>query len=76
MPGDPTGGVTLVNNVVLTATLQGAVLGLSMSTGRISGGSRLPAASTVGCRWPAGRSIVPVGFAKPPTIWALRLPRT
>ena len=35
VPGDPTGGVTLVNNVVLTATLQGSIIGLSRSTGRI-----------------------------------------
>ena len=56
VPGDPTGGVTLVNNLVLTATLQGVVLGLSMSTGRILWRLRHPAESTGGCRWSAGRS--------------------
>ena len=74
VPGDPTGGVTLVNNVVLTATLQGAVLGLSMSTGRILWRLQAPGGID-GWMSVAGRTIiVPVGFAKPPTIWALRLP--
>ncbi len=76
VPGDPTGGVTLVNNVVLTATLQGAVLGLSMSTGRILWRLQAPGGID-GWMSVAGRTIiVPVGFAKPATIWALRLPRT
>jgi outer membrane protein assembly factor BamB len=74
VPGDPTGGVTLVNNLVLTATLQGAVLGLSMSTGRIVWRTQAPGGIN-GWMSVAGRTvIVPVGFAKPPTVWALRLP--
>jgi outer membrane protein assembly factor BamB len=74
VPGDPTGGVTLVNNMVLTATLQGTVLGLSMSTGRIVWHMQAPGGID-GWMSVAGRTIiVPVGFAKPPTIWALRLP--
>ena len=74
VPGDPTGGVTLVNNVVLTATLQGSIIGLSMSTGRILWTLAAPAGIN-GWLSVAGRYvIVPVGNAKPPTIWALRLP--
>jgi outer membrane protein assembly factor BamB len=75
VPGDPTGGVTLVNNVVLTATLQGSLLGLSMSTGRILWTMKAPGGIN-GWMSVSGRTIiVPVGDAKPPTIWALRLPR-
>ncbi|MGP0029436.1 MAG: PQQ-binding-like beta-propeller repeat protein [Acidimicrobiales bacterium] len=35
VPGDPTGGVTIVNNLVLTATYQGKVLALNRATGAI-----------------------------------------
>lgn len=74
IPGDPTGGTTLVNNVVLTATLQGTILGLSMSSGRILWKLQVPGGID-GWMSVAGRTIiVPVGFASPPTILALRLP--
>jgi outer membrane protein assembly factor BamB len=74
VPGDPTGGVTLVNNLVLTATLQGTVLGLSMSTGRIVWRTQAPGGVN-GWMSVAGRTIIiPVGAAgNPPAIWALRL---
>ena len=35
VPGDPTGGVTIVNNLVLTATYQGKVLALNRATGSV-----------------------------------------
>ncbi len=35
VPGDPTGGVTIVNNLVLTATYQGKVLALNRATGAV-----------------------------------------
>ncbi|HEY6427187.1 MAG TPA: PQQ-binding-like beta-propeller repeat protein [Acidimicrobiales bacterium] len=74
VPGDPTGGVTVVNDVVQMATLQGQVLGLSMSTGRIVWHAQA-AGGINGWMSIAGSTvIIPVGFAKPPTIWALRLP--
>lgn len=72
--GDPTGGVTLVNNLVLTATLQGTIYALSMSSGRIVWQLQAPAGIN-GWMSVAGRTvIVPVGLGKSPTIWALRLP--
>jgi outer membrane protein assembly factor BamB len=74
VPGDPTGGVTLVNNVILTATLQGEVLGLSVSTGRIIWHAQAPGGINGWMSVAGGTVIVPVGSAKPPTIWALRLP--
>ena len=73
--GDPTGGVTLVNDVVLTATLQGSIIGLSMSSGRILWKLQAPGGID-GWMSVSGRTIiVPVGDATPPTIMALRLPR-
>ena len=75
IPGDPTGGVTLVNNVVLTATLQGSIIALSMSSGRILWKLQAPGGID-GWMSVSGRTIiVPVGDATPPTIMALRLPR-
>jgi outer membrane protein assembly factor BamB len=35
VPGDPTGGVTVVNDLVLTATYQGAVVALDRTTGAV-----------------------------------------
>jgi outer membrane protein assembly factor BamB len=74
VPGDPTGGVTLVNDLVLTATLQGEVLGLSRSTGRIIWHAQAQGGINGWMSIAGSTVIVPVGFAKPPTIWALRLP--
>jgi hypothetical protein len=74
VPGDPTGGVTLVNNLVLTATLQGTILALSRSTGKVVWTLRAPGGID-GWMSIAGKSIiVPVGLSSSPTIWALRLP--
>jgi glucose dehydrogenase len=74
IPGDPTGGVTLVNNVVLTATLQGSIIGLSMASGKILWKVQAPGGID-GWMSVSGRTIiVPVGDATPPTIMALRLP--
>ncbi len=74
VPGDPTGGITLVNNLVLTATLQGSVIALSRSTGKIVWQIRAPGGIN-GWMSVAGQTIVvPVGLSNPPTVWALRLP--
>jgi outer membrane protein assembly factor BamB len=73
VPGDPTGGITLVNSLVLTATLQGSVIALSRSTGKILWQIRAPGGIN-GWMSVAGRTIiVPVGLSSPPTVWALRL---
>jgi outer membrane protein assembly factor BamB len=74
VPGDPTGGATLVNDLVLTATLQGEVLGLSRSTGRIIWHAQAQGGINGWMSIAGPTVIVPVGLAKPPTIWALRLP--
>ena len=74
VPGDPTGGVTLVNNLVLTATLQGSILALSRSSGKLVWQMRAPGGID-GWMSVVGKTIiVPVGLGSTPTIWALRLP--
>jgi outer membrane protein assembly factor BamB len=74
VPGDPTGGVTLVNNLVLTATLQGSILALSRASGKVVWKLQAPGGID-GWMSIAGKTIVvPVGLSSPPTIWALRLP--
>ena len=76
VPGDPTGGVTLVNNLVLTATLQGNLYGLSMATGRIVWQKAAPGGINGWMSIAGNTVVVPVGMAKPATLWALRLPKS
>jgi outer membrane protein assembly factor BamB len=71
VPGDPTGGVTVVNDLVLTATYQGSVVALNRNTGAIvwkaQEGSVINGWMSV-----AGSEVyVPVG--SPPKLVALRL---
>jgi outer membrane protein assembly factor BamB len=74
VPGDPTGGITIVNNLVLTATLQGSIVALSRSSGKIVWQMQAPGGID-GWMSVAGRTIiVPVGLSNPPTVWALQLP--
>ena len=40
VPGDPTGGATVVNDLVLTATYQGALVAINRSSGRIVSAAR------------------------------------
>jgi outer membrane protein assembly factor BamB len=74
VPGDPTGGITLVNNLVLTATLQGSILALSRSSGKIVWQRQAPGGIDGWMSIAGNTIIVPVGLSHPPTIWALRLP--
>ena len=72
VPGDPTGGLTIVNNLVLTATYQGEVLALNRATGAVVWSSRVPG-SVNGWMSVVGDQIdVPVG--SPAQLLALRLP--
>jgi outer membrane protein assembly factor BamB len=74
VPGDPTGGVTLVNNLVLTATLQGSILALSRSSGKLVWQMPAPGGIDGWMSVVSKTIIVPVGLGSTPTIWALRLP--
>jgi outer membrane protein assembly factor BamB len=71
-PGDPTGGVTIVNDLVLTATYQGAVVALNRNTGAILWKAQEPGMIN-GWMSVAGDEVyVPVG--SPAQLVALKLP--
>ncbi len=74
VPGDPTGGTTVVNDLVFTATLQGRVFALDRATGAIVWQQRVPGGVS---GWPAvvgPTVIVPTGtIASPGHLVALRL---
>jgi outer membrane protein assembly factor BamB len=73
VPGDPTGCVTLVNNLVFTATYEGKILALSASNGKLVW--QMPAPGGInGCMSIVGDTIVvPVGLANPAMLFALHL---
>jgi glucose dehydrogenase len=71
--GDPLGGATAVNDLVLTATFQGKILALDRATGAVVRAIDPPAGINA---WPAvaGDMIVwPVGLANPPRLVAYRV---
>ncbi len=74
VPGDPTGGATVVNNLVLTATYQGALVAINRSSGRIVSEDRLPGAVNGWMSISGNLVIIPVGGTLPPEFLALRLP--
>ncbi len=74
VPGDPTGGATVVNDLVLTATLQGQILALDRATGAVVWTWDAPGGIN---GWPAvaGDLIAwPVGLPNPALLVGLRLP--
>ncbi len=74
VPGDPTGGATVVNDLVLTATYQGKLFALSRSSGRIVWEDRLPGGVNGWMSISRNLVIIPVGVTQPPEVVALRLP--
>jgi outer membrane protein assembly factor BamB len=72
VPGDPTGGVTVVNDLVLTATYQGAVVALNRNTGAIVW--RAQEGSVINGWLSVAGSEVFVPIGSPPQLVALRLP--
>ena len=75
VPGDPLGGVTVVNDIVFTATLQGTIVALDRSTGddRLAG-RRAPGGINGWMSAAGDLLVVPVGSADPPRLVAYRLP--
>jgi outer membrane protein assembly factor BamB len=73
VPGDPTGGVTVVNDLVLTATLQGKVIGLSRETGRIVFEETAPGGINGWMSISGNSLVIPVGLANPPILWTIAL---
>ncbi len=74
VPGDPTGGATVVNNLVLTATLQRALIAIDRTTGRIVWKRTLPASVNGWMSISGDLVTIPIGATNPPEILALRLP--
>jgi glucose dehydrogenase len=75
VPGDPFGGMTVVNDLVFTATFQAKVLAFDRATGALVWTWDAPGGIN---GWPAVADDVmlwPVGFADPARLVALRLPR-
>ena len=72
--GDPTGGTTVVNDLVLTATLQGTIYALSRTTGKIVWQMQAPGGINGWMSVSGNTIIVPVGATTKPVIWAVRLP--
>ena len=74
VPGDPTGGVTVVNDLVFTATYQGTILAMSASDGRILWQMQAPGGINGPMSIVGNTIIVPVGLANPAVVLALHLP--
>src|SRR4029078_6435767 len=74
VPGDPTGGVTVVNDLVFTATAQGTILALSAADGRIVWQAQAPGGINGWMSVAGDTIVVPVGLANPAVLMALRLP--
>lgn len=71
--GDPTGGTTVVNDLVLTATFQGQIYALDRATGEVAHTIDAPGGIN---GWPAvvGDDLLwPVGLADPPRLVAYRI---
>jgi outer membrane protein assembly factor BamB len=71
VPGDPTGGVTIVNDLVLTATYQGEVLALNRTTGAVVWSYRGPGVVNGWMSVAGGKIYLPVG--SPAQLLALSL---
>ena len=72
VPGDPTGGVTVVNDLVLTATHQGEVLALNRATGAVVWSYHGPGLVNGWMSVVGSQIYLPVG--SPAQLVALRLP--
>ena len=74
MPGDPLGGATVVNDLVLTALLDGTIVALDRHTGEIVW-KHAAGDGINGWLAAVGNTLyIPVGNATPPRLLALRLP--
>jgi outer membrane protein assembly factor BamB len=72
VPGDPTGGVTIVNNLVFTATYQGEVLALNRASGAVVWTYHGPGLVNGWMSVVGDQIYLPVG--SPAQLLALRLP--
>jgi alcohol dehydrogenase (cytochrome c) len=72
VPGDPTGGVTAVNDLLIVPLADGHLLGLRRSNGAIVWRAELPAGTTGQPAVSGDLVIFPVGQASPPRLVAYR----
>jgi glucose dehydrogenase len=73
VPGDPLGGVTVVNDVVFTATYQGQIVAIDRASGKILWKDKLPGGVNGWMSAAGDQLIVPVGSAQPPRLVAYSL---
>ncbi|MFN8035423.1 MAG: PQQ-binding-like beta-propeller repeat protein [Acidimicrobiia bacterium] len=75
VPGDPLGGVTVVNDLVFTATLQGTIIALDRANGQVAWKVKAPGGINGWMAAAGDLLVVPVGNANPPRLVVYRLPR-
>lgn len=71
--GDPTGGVTVINDLVITATLQGTVIAYNRERGEEVWRWTAPGGINAWLSVSGDTLVIPVGSAYPPVLVALRL---
>jgi outer membrane protein assembly factor BamB len=71
--GDPTGGVTVVNDLVITATFQGSVIAYQRETGKEVWRWKAPGGINAWMSVSGDTLVIPVGSSNPATVVALRL---
>jgi outer membrane protein assembly factor BamB len=71
--GDPTGGVTVVNDLVITATFQGNVIAHQRETGKEVWRWKAPGGINSWMSVSGDTLVIPVGSANPAVVVALRL---
>jgi outer membrane protein assembly factor BamB len=74
VPGDPTGGCTVVNDLVLTATYRGTLIAINRTDGQIVWEHRLPGGVNGWMSVAGNLVVIPIGGTRPPEVLALSLP--
>jgi outer membrane protein assembly factor BamB len=74
--GDPTGGATVVNDLVITATFQGNVIAYQRATGKEVWRWKAPGGINSWLSIAGDTLVIPVGSANPAVVVALRLSGT
>jgi outer membrane protein assembly factor BamB len=75
VPGQPLGGATVVNDLVFTATLNGAIVALDRTNGKIVWRHEAPGGVNGWMSVAGDTIVVPVGNARPAKVVALSLDR-
>jgi outer membrane protein assembly factor BamB len=71
--GDPTGGMTVVNDLVFTATFQGNVVAYQRETGKEVWRWKAPGGINAWMSVVGDTIVIPIGSSDPPSVVALRL---